>query len=224
MVDVIIIGAGPAGCAAAIFLAKNNLKVLIIEKCEFPRYHIGESLLPASYYLFEELGVLSKLKAQQFTIKNHVQFASANRNTTASFYFSNAWPNCSASSTWQVERNQFDFILLEHAKECGASSLMGAEVIDLLQNENGRYEGVQVKLKDNTIKNMFGKVIIDASGQSGVAAVKNHWRVMNQSLKRVAIWQYFKITPSQYHQCSDATTIAYIENKNWFGIFHYAII
>ena len=114
--DVIVIGGGPAGSTCASILAREGCKVILFEKEEFPRHHIGESLMTDSYWTFQRMGFLEKLKSSAFTNKYSVQFANVAGKESHPFYFFEAVHNESAV-TWQVTRAVFDKMLIEHAAE-----------------------------------------------------------------------------------------------------------
>lgn len=105
--DVVVIGGGPAGAALATFLARNGRRCLVLEGSRFPRYHIGESLIPQTYGVFDRLGLLPKLRASAFPVKHSVRFVGRDGRESDPFYFSETIPGEEAT-TWQVERSEFD--------------------------------------------------------------------------------------------------------------------
>jgi len=118
--DVIVIGGGPAGSTVSTLLAKKGHKVVLFEREKFPRYHIGESLIPETYWVLEKLGMLEKLKKSHFVKKFSVQFVNAQGKESAPFYFWDNKPH-ECSQTWQVVRSEFDQMLLENARAHGVS-------------------------------------------------------------------------------------------------------
>ena len=114
--DVIEIGAGPAGSSAATVLAENGRRVLVLEREKFPRYHIGESLIPFTYHPLERLGMIERLKESAFVKKYSVQFISPDGNASQPFYFFNRYDRDSVAQTWQVMRGDFDLMLLDNAR------------------------------------------------------------------------------------------------------------
>ena len=111
--DAIIVGAGPAGSAAATILAEHGHRALVLEREKFPRYHIGESLIPFTYHPLERLGMIDRLKKSAFTKKYSVQFISPNGSASQPFYFFNRYDRETVAQTWQVLRSEFDHLLLK---------------------------------------------------------------------------------------------------------------
>ena len=105
--DVVVIGGGPAGATASTLIAQKGYKVQLFEREKFPRFHIGESMIPETYWVLERLNMLPKMRASNFVHKHSVQFVSANGRQSAPFYFSDNKPH-ECSQTWQVVRSEFD--------------------------------------------------------------------------------------------------------------------
>lgn len=118
-VDVVVVGAGPAGCATATALAQHGRKVLVLERETFPRYHIGESLIPFTYPALERIGMIEKLKQSAFSRKYSVQFVSPSGRASQPFYFHTRYDKETVAQTWQVLRSEFDQMLVENAREKG---------------------------------------------------------------------------------------------------------
>ncbi|HXU78072.1 MAG TPA: FAD-dependent monooxygenase, partial [Methylomirabilota bacterium] len=121
--DVLILGAGPAGCAAGTILAEHGHRVLVLEREKFPRYHIGESLLPFTFYPLQRLGLLERMKQSAFVKKYSVQFVSPNGKASQPFYFFERYDRDSVAQTWQVLRSEFDLMVMQHAQEKGVKVL-----------------------------------------------------------------------------------------------------
>src|ERR1041385_2419451 len=119
--DAIIIGGGPAGSAAATILAEHGHRALVLEREQFPRYHVGESLLPFTFEPLKRLGMIEKMKASAFVKKYSVQFVSQSGKASQPFYFFNRYDRDTIAQTWQVLRSEFDEMLLENARDLGAT-------------------------------------------------------------------------------------------------------
>ena len=132
--DAIIIGGGPAGSTSGALLAEKGWRVLILEKEKFPRYHVGESLMPYCYFTFERLGVLDKINEMAWTEKHSVQFVGQDGKASTPFYFFQHMDH-PAAKTWQVKRSDFDLMLLDNARDKGATAYEETEVIDFLRND-----------------------------------------------------------------------------------------
>src|SRR5437899_12670438 len=108
--DAIIIGGGPGGSSSAAVLAEYWHRVLVLEREKFPRYHIGESLIPFTYQPLERLGLIPKMKSSAFQKKYSVVFISPNGKVSEPFYFFNRYDRNTVAQTWQVLRSEFDVI------------------------------------------------------------------------------------------------------------------
>src|SRR5215813_14710625 len=144
--EAIIIGGGPAGSTAAAVLAEKGRRVLVLEKEKFPRYHIGESLMPYCYFPMERIGVIERMKGSHFPKKYSVQFVNMDGRASQPFYFFQHLQH-DASTTWQVLRSEFDQMLLDNARSKGACILEETTVKELIR-ENGRVAGVKAVAKD----------------------------------------------------------------------------
>ncbi len=188
--DVIVIGGGPAGSTVASILAREGRRVVLFEKEEFPRHHIGESLMTDTYWIFKRMGLLEKLKASPFVRKYSVQFANSASKESRPFYFFEAIHHESAV-TWQVTRAAFDKMLIEHAADQGAAVHQGSAVKRVLFDED-RAAGVEVQMKDGSLGAFNAKVIVDATGQSAMLSNKFRWRIRDPKLKKAVLYSYFK--------------------------------
>ncbi len=161
--DAIVIGGGPAGSTAAATLALKGRKVVLLEKEKFPRYHIGESLLPYGYFTMERIGVLEKMKQSAFTKKYSVQFVSPDGRASVPFYFHTHLAH-EAAQTWQVLRSEFDQIMLDNAREKGAVVHEETTVREGIW-EDGAVVGVKAVGKDGTTTEFRAPITIDATGR-----------------------------------------------------------
>src|SRR5882724_5944897 len=118
--DVLVIGAGPAGSTASALLAEKGRLVLVLEREKFPRYHIGESLLPFTFQPLQRLGLIDRMKKSAFVKKYSVQFVSPSGRASQPFYFFDRYDRDTVAQTWQVLRSEFDQMLMDNARDKGA--------------------------------------------------------------------------------------------------------
>lgn len=212
--DVIIIGGGPSGATAATILADHGHKVLVLERGKFPRHHIGESLMPNTYWTFKRLGVLEKMKSSNFTVKESVQFVSASGKDSAPFFFPD-WDPAEWTYTWQVERSRFDQMMLDNAREHGAEVIEQANVREVVF-EGDRAAGVKAVIA-GAAREIRAKVVVDASGQSGIISRQLKLRYGDEKLKNAAIYSYYKGALRDSGRNAGATlVIATPEPGGWF--------
>jgi flavin-dependent dehydrogenase len=188
--DVIVIGGGPAGSTIASILAREGRKVVLFEKERFPRHHIGESLMTDTYFTFQRMGLLEKLKASPFVRKYSVQFANPAGKESRPFYFFEA-NHHECAVTWQVTRAQFDLMLIEHAEEQGAKVYQETQIKRVLFDDQRAY-GVEARFKDGTLQEFPAPVVVDATGQTAMLSNKLGWRVRDPKLKKAVLYSYFK--------------------------------
>jgi flavin-dependent dehydrogenase len=188
--DVVVIGGGPAGSTVSTLLAQQGVRVKLYERERFPRFHIGESLIPETYWVFQRLKMLDKMKASPFVKKYSVQFVSASGKLSAPFYF---WVNKphECSQTWQVIRSEFDLMMLNNAREQGVEVHQPARVLEVLL-EDGRAVGVRVQREDGTQAEVRARVVVDASGQSTMLQNRFKLRLWDPVLNKGAIWTYWE--------------------------------
>jgi flavin-dependent dehydrogenase len=188
--DVIVIGGGPAGSAIASMLVREGRSVILFEKEKFPRHHIGESLMTDTYFTFQRMGLLEKLKASPFVRKYSVQFANPAGKESRPFYFFEANHHESAV-TWQVTRAQFDLMLIEHAAEQGATVHQETQITRVLF-DGDRAHGVEARLLDGSLQQFAAPVVVDATGQTAMLSNKFRWRVRDPKLKKAVLYSYFR--------------------------------
>ena len=212
--DTIIIGAGPAGSAAAALLAEKGLRVAVLEREKFPRYHIGESLLPFTCYPLQRLGLLDRMRQSEFVKKYSVQFVSPSGKASQPFYFSTRYEP-GVAQTWQVLRSEFDLMLRENARAKGAHVLEETSVQELLQEE-GRTVGVRIQPRSGTSQELRAPMTLDCSGRDAFVPTRLNWRVREPKLNKVAVWTYYRGAHRDPGLDAGATTVAYVPEKGWF--------
>jgi flavin-dependent dehydrogenase len=212
--DVIVIGGGPAGSTAAAVLASRGRRVVVLEKQKFPRYKVGESLLPYCYFTLERLGLVKRIAASHFTKKYSVQFVDTTGRVSQPFYFFQHLHHA-ASRTWQVVRSEFDQMLLDNARDKGALVLEQTAARQLLR-ANGTYTGVEATGPNGESIRLEAPVTIDASGRDAFAAGREDWKVRDPNLQKISIWTYYKGALRDGGLDEGATTVAYLPHKGWF--------
>jgi flavin-dependent dehydrogenase len=213
--DALIIGGGPAGASAASILAEYGHRVLVLEREKFPRYHVGESMIPFTYQPLERLGLIPKMKESAFQKKYSVLFVQPNGRASQPFYFYTRYDRETVAQSWQVLRSEFDEMLLNHARDKGAEVIEEITVKELLK-DGERVIGVKAQKKDGEIVEYFAPITLDCTGKEAFAAVRNGWRVRDPFLNKVAVWTYYKGSKRETGIDEGQTTVAYVPEKGWF--------
>ena len=213
--DVVVIGGGPAGSTTSTLVAQGGRRVALFERERFPRFHIGESLIPETYWVLERLNMLPKMQRSHFVKKHSVQFVNANGKLSAPFYFWDNKPH-ECSETWQVVRSEFDQMMLKNAREHGVDVHEGTRVLDVIF-EGDRAVGVKIKREDGTVQEVRAKVVVDASGQNGLIQNRLSLRVWDPMLNKGAIWTYWEGAYRDTGRDEGATIVLQTVSKNgWF--------
>ncbi len=213
--DVIVIGGGPAGTTTATLIAQRGYRVTLFERDHFPRFHVGESLIPFCYPTIKKLGMLDKMKGSHFTKKYGVQFISEHGKLSAPFRFEEYDPH-ERSQTWQVLRSEFDQMMLDNAREHGVTVHEGARVMDI-EREGDRVVGVRVRCEGEETKTVRSSVVVDASGQSSLLIDRMNLREWDNDLKKAAIWTYFRGAKREPGMDEGGTIVIQTQGKKgWF--------
>jgi flavin-dependent dehydrogenase len=213
--DVLVVGGGPAGSTASALLAKQGFRVRLYERERFPRFHIGESLIPETYWVLQKLGMLEKMRKSRFVKKYSVQFVNAGGKESAPFYFWDNKPH-ECSQTWQVVRSEFDLMMLNNAREHGVEVHEGVRVRDVLF-DGPRAVGVRIQPEGGPEEEVRGRVVVDASGQSGLLQGKFKLRVWDPLLNKGAVWTYWEGAHRDSGRDEGATLVLQTaDRQGWF--------
>ncbi len=213
--DVAVIGGGPAGSTVSTLIAQHGHKVQLFEREKFPRFHIGESLIPETYWVLERLNMLEKMKGSPFVKKHSVQFVSQSGKLSEPFYFYDHKPH-ECSQTWQVLRSEFDELMLNNAREHGVQVHEGVRVLEVLF-EGDRAVGLEIMGEDGNAREIRARIVVDASGQSTMIASRFKLKVADPKLKKGALWTYFEGAYRDTGRDEGATLVLQTQGKQgWF--------
>ncbi|MFO0968180.1 MAG: NAD(P)/FAD-dependent oxidoreductase [Gemmataceae bacterium] len=212
---VIVIGGGPAGSTVSTLIAQKGHKVVLFEREYFPRFHIGESLIPQTYWTLKRLDMLDKMRSSHFIKKYSVQFINQHGKLSEPFYFVDHRPH-ESSQTWQVLRSEFDDLMLKNAAEHGVEVHQGARVLEVLF-EGSRAVGVRVVLGDRQERTVRAEVVVDASGQSSLILDRLKLRQWDPLLRKSACWTYWQGAQRDAGRDEGATLVIQTQGKHgWF--------
>lgn len=213
--QVVVIGAGPAGATAAGLVAEAGLRTLLVEREAFPRFHVGESLMPETFWPLERLGLIDRVREMGFQVKESVQFVTNTGKESEPFYF-RQHDDRDCSQTWQVERSEFDKLLFDRAAELGSDCVDRTRLLDVCFEED-TVTAVRLRDPDGEERLVNAQVVIDATGQQALLANKLGLKVVNPRLKKAAIWGYYKDAVRDPGVNGGATIICHTESKDcWF--------
>ncbi|MCW5836689.1 MAG: tryptophan 7-halogenase, partial [Labilithrix sp.] len=193
--DVVVIGGGPGGSVCAAQLARHGRSTIVLERAAFPRFHLGESLLPQSLVVFEEIGVLDALKAR-FLEKYGARFHDDRRGKRERFSFDAAWKPA-ASHAFQVPRDAFDALLLDHARACGADVRERWTVERVVTDERGRAVGVDAISADGAPARIDARFVVDASGRDALTAHATGATTKIGGLDQTALYAHYEGVPRE---------------------------
>src|SRR5882757_1966638 len=211
MADVVVIGGGPAGSTCSTLLAQQGYSVQLFEREKFPRFHIGESLIPETYWVLKRLNMLPKLRSSPFIKKYSVQFVSESGRISEPFYFMQHKPH-ECSQTWQVLRSEFDEMMLNNAREHGVDVHEGVRVLEVLF-EGDHALGVRIQDEQGQQREVRAKVVIDGSGQSALIQNRFKLKIPDPKLKKGALWTYYEGAYRDTGQDEGATLVLQTKGK-----------
>jgi flavin-dependent dehydrogenase len=212
--DAIIIGGGPGGSSAAAYLRRSGKSVVVLEKDRFPRFHIGESLLPYNHAIFKELGLLPKLERAGLLKKWGAQFHLANGSKCLKLVFRKG-KFTREPMAFQVERAHFDKILLDHARESGADVREGTAVTGYKIEKD--HVTVETQDQAGSRSKITGRFLIDASGRGNFTGNVEKIRDVHPRLKKLAVFGHFQGVKLDSGESGGDTVIVRLENK-WFWL------
>ena len=209
--DVLVVGGGPAGSSAASILAEQGYKVVVLEKARHPRFHIGESLLPANLPLLERLGVADEVRAIGME-KWGAEFISPSDGRHQEFQFANGWDK-SLQLAYQVRRSEFDEILLRRAATLGAEVIEGCRVRDIEFIDTGAR--IRAQYEDGSSHTWEAGTVIDASGRDTFLGNRLQAKRRNKKHNSAAMYGHFTGAQRECGKREGNITIFWFDH-GWF--------
>jgi len=211
--DVLVIGGGPAGSTAATLLVERGYRVALLEKEHHPRFHIGESLLPANLPIFERLGVADEIKAIGMQ-KWGAEFISPWDGRHQTFEFAHGW-NKKLPFAYQVRRSQFDEILFRRAARVGAQAIEGCRVREVTYLPGGAGVQAQATMDDGRSASWNARFLVDASGRDTFLGTRLQFKRRNTKHSSAALYGHFR-GASRYTDKRAGDISIYWFEHGWF--------
>jgi hypothetical protein len=212
--DVLVVGGGPAGSTAAALLARQGKQVVLLEKERFPRFHIGESLLPLNLPLFDQLGVAEEVR-RLGVYKPGAQVFSDEHGKTTVFRFG-ANPNLTVKHAYQVKRADFDKLLLDNSRRCGATVEEGVRVTDIAFAAGARAT-VTAVAADGTVAEWRPRFVVDASGRDTLLATRFRTKEADKRNNTAALFGHFRDVQRRDGN-ADGMIAMHLFPQGWFWV------
>lgn len=222
--DVVVVGGGPGGSVCASRLAQHGVKALVLEKETFPRFHLGESLLPGSMPVLDTIGVLPTVM-ETFIHKFGARFHDDARGRKDRFGFDGAW-NPKYEHAFEVPRDLFDQVLLDHAAKLGAEVRQRWTVTGAVRDEHGRVTGVLADAPDGAHVTIDAKYVVDASGRDALFAHAARTTEKIVDLDQTALFSHYENVPRPTGKLAgDIDIVIFRESAesrpNWFWMIPF---
>jgi flavin-dependent dehydrogenase len=211
--DVLVIGGGPAGSTVATLLAQQGFAVTLLEKARHPRFHIGESLLPANLPLFERLGVKAEVAAIGME-KWGAEFVSPWHDRSQTFHFADAWDK-SMPHAYQVRRSEFDEILIRNAARRGAKVIEGCRVRDVAFHPDGAGATLSAEHDDGRGESWQARYVVDASGRDTFLGNRLQAKHRHPKHNSSSLYGHFRAARRHAGQAEGNISIFWFEH-GWF--------
>ena len=211
--DVAVIGGGPAGSTAASVLSRRGHQVIVLERADFPRFHIGESQLPWINEILAAIGATDVIAAEGFVEKWGASFTTADGGADQYADFSQAY-EVPRPKTIQVPRARFDHVLLEHAARCGARVLQGRVATEAVFDADGAV--VTHAGTDGRTDSIRVAAVIDASGRSGFLAKRFGTRRPDPLLQNIAVHRQYEGIPRREGRRAGDIRMVTRPDRGWF--------
>jgi flavin-dependent dehydrogenase len=211
MYDALVIGGGPAGAAAATTLARRGRSVLLVERERFPRFHVGESLIPETNRYLAAMGVLERIAGASFPVKRGAFLTAPDGENERYVFFGDA-EGTAGPTTFEVSRGRFDQILLDHAISSGAEVLQACRAREVELDA----DGVTVRVEgDGAPRSVRGRYLVDASGRDGFLAKRLGLREADPELRMIGVHAWFKdVAPLPPEHAGDLRLIS-LADAGW---------
>jgi flavin-dependent dehydrogenase len=211
--DVIIIGGGPGGAVTGSFLAKNGVDTVLFEREAYPRFHIGESLLPASMPIYKEIGFFDKLNSGNYIQKYGARFIDYTTDDEIYFGFNDGL-NPEIPMAFEVERKHFDKDILEHAQSLGVDVRQPERVKDIVEMDDG------IKVVTNRGE-YEAKYVIDATGRDSFIGKRKFMRTADKDLNNFAVFAHYTGCARYEGKNEGDITVGLLPNRSWSWIIPF---